>query len=224
MASEEYDFGDVFQAVFIPKQKPPPDPVSPDMMASVSTYPPLGQVTQLKSGDLSFVAVLEVPESRGNDPWEVALWHSGTSGQEQEQEWTEHGLAPSGQDQAPSAVQASNDTSRLYFAGKLSVQSLLNFTVKFRPGPDQPWRWIRDEMSMGDGSIVINDGLDENDAKTDLPDLIQDLNPDLKWKSLMSQCPGTRLWHIEAPVAASQNDQSAIADIPLGIPWGGFLR
>lgn len=223
MTSEEvYDFGAVFQAAFIPRQKPPPDPLPQDVMVSVSTYPPLGQVTQLKSEAVSFVAVLEAPQGQGSEPWEVAIWHSVASGKDPE--WTEHGLTPSGEDQVPSTLQPIGDAPRLYFAGTLSVQTSLNFTVKFRPGPGHPWRWIRDEQGMGDGIIVINDDLDQKDTESDLPDLIPDLNPDLKWKSLMSQCPGTRLWDIEAAAPASQNDESAVVDIPLGTPWGSFLR
>lgn len=222
---EEYDFGAVFQAIFIPKQRPPPDPLPQDVAVSVSTYPPLGQVTQLKSQNVSFVAVLEAPVGRGDEPWEVALVHAASS--DKDQEWTEQVLTrtPSGNDgQVPSTLQPVGDTPRLYFAGRLSVQSSLAFTVKFRHGPDQPWRWTRDEQGMGDGVVVINDDLDQKDTKSNLPDLIHDLNPNLKWKPLMSQCPGTRLWSMEAAVDASRDDQSAVVDIPIGTPWGGFLR
>lgn len=77
---------------------------------------------------------------------------------------------------------------------------------------------------MGDGVVVINYNLAKEDTESKLPDLIQGLNPDFKWKSLASQSPGTRLWSVEAPVGAAQGDESSIVDLPLGIPWGGFLR
>ncbi len=77
---------------------------------------------------------------------------------------------------------------------------------------------------MGDGVVVINDSLDKKDTHSKLPDLIRGLNPDFKWKSLTSQSPSTRLWSIEAPVDAAQGEESRVVDLPLGVPWGGFLR
>lgn len=223
MASEPADFAETFQAVFIPKQRPPPEPQPENVtMASVSSFPPLGQVTQLKNGDVEFIAVLEVPESDGSSPWEVALWHSKAS--DEGEEWVEHRLSPSGPDAVPSTLQAATGNSRLYFGGKLTIESNLKFTVKFRAGPDQEWRWIRDETGMGDGIVIVNDNLDQKDTETGLPDLIQGFNPDLKWQSHLSQCPGTRLWSVEAPVDAAKDEDSTIVDVPLGVPWGGFLR
>jgi hypothetical protein len=223
MASASGEFAEYFQAVLIPKRRPPPDPLPEGtVMASMSTYPPLGQVTQLKTGDVDFVAILDVAETHASSLWEVALWYSNSA--DQSQEWVEHRLDRSDSRRSPSDLQALQGASRLYYGGKLSVKSPLKFTVKFRSGPDQQWRWIRDEAGMGDGIVVINDNLDKSDTESKLPDLIQGLNPDFKWRSLTSQSPGTRLWSIEAPVDAAQGEESKIVDLPLGIPWGGFLR
>jgi hypothetical protein len=223
MASEDFDFSAYFQAVFIPKQRPPPDPLPPGtIMASVSTYPPLGQITQLKTGHVTFVAVLEVGEARANDPWEVALWQS--SSVDGSREWTEHSVSPTASDRVPSTLQASSGRHRLYYSEKLSVKPSLKFTVKFRSGPDQPWRWIQDEAGMGDGVVIVNENLDQKDARCSLPDLIHRLNRDFEWKQLTSQSPGTHLWSIVVPVSAAKGEDSKILDTPLGIPWGGCLR
>lgn len=221
MSSGPSDFADTFQAVFIPKQRPAPVPLPDSVtMASLSTFPPLGQVTQVRNEDVDFIAVLEVPESEGGQPWEVALWHSGEG-----VDWVEHPLPPSEHDAIPSALQEEDEaTTKLSFGDKLSVKSMLNFTVKFRAGPDQDWRWVRDEAGMGDGIVIINDNLDQQDTATELPELIHDFNPDLKWRSQMSQCPGTRLWSVEAPIGAAKGEESAFADVPLGVPWGGSFR
>ncbi len=77
---------------------------------------------------------------------------------------------------------------------------------------------------MGDGTIII-DGKPALELTSDnLADLIRDLNPNVKWKAQMSQCPGTRLWSVEASVPGVKDDISTELDIPLGVPWGGFLR
>lgn len=223
MASSTEDFANYFQAVFIPKQKPPPGPLPEGtIMASVSTYPPLGQVTQLRTGGVSFVAVLEVDKSHASSPWEVSLWYS--DGTDESQEWVEHRLGLTDARRIPSNLQAVHSASRLYYGAKVSIKSPLRFTVKFRSGPDQEWRWIRDEAGMGDGTVIINDNLDKRDTESKLSDLIQGLNPAFKWKTLTSQSPSTRLWSIEAPVDAAEGEKSKVVDLPLGIPWGGFLR
>ena len=225
MASSTEDFAKYFQAVFIPKQRAPPDPLPEGIvMASVSTYPPLGQVTQLKTGDVNFVAVLDVDESDASShrPWEVAIWY--TDGANGSQEWVEYQLNATDSRRSPSDLQTAQTTSRLYYGAKLSIKSQLEFTAKFRSGPDQQWRWIRDEAGMGDGLVVVNDSLDRKDTQSKLPDLIQGLNPDFKWKPLTSQSPGTRLWSIEAPVDAAQDEESKVIDLTLGTPWGNFLR
>lgn len=191
-------------------------------MVSVSMYPPLGQVTQLKTGGVSFVAVLEVDKSHASSPWEVALWSSDNSAQSQE--WVEHRLDLTDARRTPLNLQAAHTLSRLYFSRKFSIKSSLKFTVKFRSGPDQEWRWVRDEAGMGDGIVIINDNLDKRDTETGLPDLIHGLNPAFKWKALTSQSPSTRLWSIEAPVDAAEGEVSKIVDLPLGVPWGQFLR
>ncbi|EGO53119.1 hypothetical protein NEUTE1DRAFT_92118 [Neurospora tetrasperma FGSC 2508] len=105
-----------------------------------------------------------------------------------------------------------------------SPQSTLNFTAKFRQGPDHDWRWVRNEQGLGDGYIVVDVGAPEGSDDEDLPDLIHGLNPSLKWSPHLSQCPGTRLWTIEVPVDGAQDDDnSTFTHVPLGIPWGGFL-
>jgi hypothetical protein len=222
-ASTTEEFSEVFQAVYIPKQRAAPEPLPEGtVMAHVSTFPPLGQVTQLKNSDVNFVAVLEVDQNHVSSTWEVALWYSDSS--HESQQWVEQALGPSDARQTPSDLQVLQGTSRLYYSGKLSVKSPLQFTVKFRSGPDQEWRWIRDEAGMQDGTVVINDNLDRKDTTSDLPDLIQGLNPEFRWKSVSSQSPGTRLWSVEVPVDAAHGDDSKIVDIPLGVPWGGFSR
>jgi hypothetical protein len=221
MSDEGYSFETEFQAVFIPKQKPPPEPaVTGEMGASISSHPPLGQVTQLKDGNLKFIVLLEIDDKDAQKPWEVALWHSSAGA-----DWAETGLSLVKDGPAPTALQKPPpQKTRLYYQGALPVSSILNFTIKFRDSSDKPWRWTRDEQSIGDGTIVINSERDTIQAQTEFADVVKQLNVDLKVKTAVSQCPGTELWVIEAPVAAANGEESAYADYRLGVPWGGFLR
>lgn len=217
----------IAKSLFIPDQKKAAlASVPSDMVAFIATYPPLEQVSQLKTAETTFHAVLEVPASLANEPWQLALWHSNNDGDGKGGgEWAEDGFVPTGRDHHPSTLQDVGGTlARLYFTAVLTVQSPMSFTVKFRQQPDHDWRWIRDELGLTDG-IVLVDGapIHEGDSEG-LPDLIRGLNPDLGWKTVMSQCPGTRLWSVEAPVKGADGDNSTIVDIPVGVPWGSFLR
>ena len=215
MSSEKEDFEFVY---YVPKQKPAPAGVN--MGASVSTCPPLGQVTQLRDGAVNFVAVLETDESRSKEPWQVALWHSSKN---DSSEWTETLLSPT--DKVPSSLQVVDSSLiRLYFGVQVPVISSLTFTVKFRAGPEEPWKWIRDELGMGDGTIVINSRTTTEAISEDFGSILTDLDANLRVKPAMSQCPNTRLWVIEGAVPAADGDNSAYADIKLGVPWGSYLR
>jgi hypothetical protein len=191
-------------------------------MTFIATYPPLGQVTLLKDPSVAIHAVVQVPSEAAAVPWELSLWYSiGDGG-----EWALAEFIPDEPDIRPTDLHDANrTTTRLYFTAKLAVTSSLYFTVKYRQGAgEQEWRWVRNEQGSDDGVLVVEERPTRVADAEDLPDLIQDLNPDLKWRSHMSQSPGTRLWSVEAGVEGTREDESAVVDIPLGIPWGRFLR
>lgn len=195
------------------------------MIAFIATYPPLEQISQIQSSDVVFTAVLEIPHNLAAEPWQLVLWHSGKYGEE----WVEAAfrLGERGM-QSRILHEDSEALTRLYFTtAALRVGSSMSFTVKFRQGPNHPWRWIREEQGLSDGIVISNSVPVEEGDSGDLPDLIHNLNPDLDWKSRMSQCPNTRLWSVEAAVDAagdSPDEASAFTNVPLGIPWGSFLR
>jgi hypothetical protein len=193
------------------------------MAAFIATYPPLGQVTPLQeSSTVAVHAVLEVPIELAGAPWQLTLWHVDNNGGE----WTETQLLPSAPDARPTHLHQANEAvSQLYFAAELAVTSSLTFTVKYRQGAEESeWLWVRNEQGSDDGLVVVRQKPTRESDSEDLPDLVQDLNPDLKWRSHMSQTPGTRLWSVEAGVEGATGAKSAYANIPFGIPWGGFLR
>lgn len=201
----------------IPKQK---KFTLEDMGASVSVYPPLGQVTQVQKENIQVTALLEVPTDQAQQSWEVALWHSTGGSQD---EWVETPLLPT--EKTPSTLQnIDSSVSRSWFSGQLSVQSLINFTVKFRSGSDQEWRWSRDEQGFSDGTIVVNTTTTTSALPDDFSEILQGYDSGISVRSTQSQCPGTRLWTIETHVEPAKGDDSTFTDVTLGVPWGGFLR
>lgn len=214
VAEDDYD-----ELIYhVPKQKKPTH--TNTMGASVSFYPPLGQITQVQKRIVSVTALLEVPADQAEQSWELAAWHS-----EQDDNWTETALSPSLPRRTPSTLQNVDPSkARFWFEGKLEVASLLNFTAKFRPGSDQPWRWVHDEQGIGDGTIIYKSSLTTDALSDDFGSVLKGYDTDIHVKSCQSQCPNTRLWALEATVDAAQGDESTFSNVNLGIPWGGFLR
>ncbi|KAK4097948.1 glycoside hydrolase family 36 protein [Parathielavia hyrcaniae] len=191
-------------------------------MPFVATYPPLGQVTLLKDPGVAIHAVLEVPLEDAAEPWQLSLWYRNGDGGN----WALADFEAGSPDGLPTDLNDRDGTAtRLYFTAKLEVASSLTFTVKYRRGAGKhEWRWARDDQGLDDGIVVVEQKQAQMGDLEDLPDMIQDLNTDFRWQSHMSQSPGTRLWSIEATVDGANEDQSAFVDLPLGIPWGRFLR
>ncbi|KAK4167262.1 putative galactinol--sucrose galactosyltransferase 6 [Cladorrhinum sp. PSN259] len=190
------------------------------MAAFIATYPPLGLITKIQKPNIQLHAILEIAKDLETEPWQLALWHSNQNG-----EWDETLLRPSEPETRPSTLHETNGSkTRLYFDASLVVTSSLKFTIKFRRNPTDDWRWIRDEQGLDDGVIVVASKPTQDSDQEDLPDLFQDFNTDLKWKSHLSQTPRTRLWSVQVEVDGVEGDMSAIAHVPLGIPWGGSIR
>ncbi|KAF4999207.1 hypothetical protein FGRMN_2666 [Fusarium graminum] len=218
MPSDDYNFGDVFQAIYIAKQKSAPPPVSEGMKVVLQSFPPLGKVSTVKGGDTVLTAILEIPTSRVNELWEVSLWHSVDGS-----DWKDLEVTSAQGGSKPQTLQTLDDSmSRLYFTSTFSFDASVQFTLKFRHSPDADWRWIRDEQGLGDGLIVHASG---GVSSSNLLDLIPDLSSqDWTIKSCLSQSPGTSLWSLETTIPNADGDDSTYRDIKIGTPWGSFAR
>ena len=94
------------------------------------------------------------------------------------------------------------------------------FTVKFRNGSDQSWKWLKDHQGTQDGIVMLKTITSQDAISPNLEDYVQHLNPVLQWKNYRSQSPGTTLWSVEAPLEAADGEKSNIEDIKFGLPWG----
>lgn len=210
------DGNEVFQAKYIPKQRAPPSADHPSMKAFLSTYPALGQVTTVSQETITFTALLEVDESRAKDPWEASLWYAVGD------QWTEAAFEPLESNTAhPVSLQKSNGHGqKLYFATAVAIQRPTTFTLKFRNGPDQSWKWVKDHQGTEDGVVMLKMAALTESISSNLEEYVQELNPILETKNYRSQCPGTMLWSVEAPIEAAKGDESTFKDIKFGLPWG----
>jgi hypothetical protein len=218
MPSDDYNFGDVFQKIYVAKQKPPPIPVSENMKVVLQSFPSLGQVTSVRGKSVTLTTVLEIPKSRASESWEVSVWHSVD-----DSSWGDILLLPIQEASAPQTLQTLDDSMyRFYFSSSIAFEASLKFTLKFRHSSDADWRWIRDEQGLNDGLIVNTPvGLSSNS----LSDLIPDINSkDWTIKSQLSQSPRTSLWSLEAAIAPANQEDSTYRDILIGTPFGTFAR
>jgi hypothetical protein len=209
---------EVFQAKYIPKQKGPPAPDSPTMKAYLSTFPSLGQVTVIDESTRNFTAVLEVDEARASEPWQVSLWHSDGG------EWHE---VPLERVESSTTVHTTLQTSdsgsgltKISFRAALPNTLPMNFTVKFRNGEDQTWKWARDHQGSGDGLVVLKSVTSQNAISGSLGDYVEDLNPSLEFTNHRSQSPGTTVWTVELPIEAASGEVPTVKDVRFGVPWG----
>jgi hypothetical protein len=204
----------------IPKPNAPPASDDPSMKAYICTYPPLGQVTQIDKSTTVFTALLEVDESRASDPWQLSLWHS------EGKQWQEVPMDPLRTVEAhPTVLHGSKTSSepaltRLYFTTPLAIHLPTNFTIKFRGGADQSWKWVKDHQGTADGIVMLKSVTSQDAISSDLGDYVQGLNPILKSKNYRSQSPGTTLWSVETLVEAADGEKSRIQNIKFGLPWG----
>ncbi|KAK0113570.1 hypothetical protein ONS95_013820 [Cadophora gregata] len=190
------------------------------MLAYISTYPALGQVTQIEKHTTVFTALLEVDHSRASQSWQVSLWHS------EGQEWREAPMEPVTKAvSAPCELQVKDGSPaagqrRLYFTTPLAIHLPTNFTIKFRAGPAESWKWVKDHQGTADGVVMLSTVTSQDSISSELEEYIKDLNPILKSKNYRSQSPGTTLWSVEAPVEGADGEKSTITDIKFGLPWG----
>jgi hypothetical protein len=210
---------EAFQSVYIPKQTPREGYDLESMLAVITSYPPLGQVTLVEGTTTSFMIMLETAKGRATDPWEVSLWHSCGN------EWQEQGLKPvTNSTDLPLVIQTSDVTPNhyLYFTTTVEVVPPMSFTAKFRTAPDQPWRWVKNVQGALDGTVLSKSKLSTSRPE-DLVDVIKDLNPIVKATKVLSQSPGTSVWSVIAPVEAADGEKSAMVNITFGLPWAGKI-
>ncbi|KAH7027602.1 raffinose synthase Sip1 [Microdochium trichocladiopsis] len=216
----EYDFVPEFRASLATKQKSLPSETATDMVVRLASFPPLAQATVSTNEVTRFLVVIDVPNDLAEKPWEVAIWHSSGI-----QEWAETRLQRDQGDVLPSSLStATLSHARLYYRTTISTDSIRNFTLKFRSHPSETWRWIKNEQGLSDGLVLRQTPPLRNITSGDLGEIVIGLNPHLRVKSAMSQCPGTQLWEIQADIEGVLHDRSSSSVVEFGRPWKTLQR
>ncbi|CEJ55486.1 hypothetical protein PMG11_01739 [Penicillium brasilianum] len=213
-------------------------PAQMSLFARVTSYPPLGQVTNLQrqkslapeeSDTVRFTVVIESSTSLPVQSWEAQIWHNITSS-----EWTALPLSRCEPSLAP--LLNGKDDEYNYHRYVFSEESHLptsaghaQFTVRFRTSPDTEWQWANQQQPINDGELVFSaknsipgkHSLSDtmlDDAKTELAKHIDNLSPDVQVESLRTEAPGSVLWGIHGQVDAVERGVSGLKRVALGTP------
>jgi hypothetical protein len=217
MAVEDLNLDDEFQAVYIPKHGAGSDSESSEMKPLLQTLPLLGQVTCSDKGHAKIQAILQLPRTQAQEQWEIALWYSVDKSK-----WLESAFHHLDTVLEPQDVQADSETTvNLYFSTSIKFESFISFTVKFRRGPDAEWIWVRDVYGFDDGVVLR---ASSGSPSEDISDLLRGLGPEWTATEVMSQTPQTRLWSLQTEIPCPDGDESSFHSVPIGTPWGSFLR
>lgn len=197
------------------------------MYANLVCSPPLGQTTVVPSDQHSvrFTALIELDPS-STRTWEVALWHNHQA----KDQWEKLTLHEQDQHSDLLVVEREDSTPcrRRWYSGELPGRPdrPVSFTITFRAGPDEPWKWANEQFSYSDGHLLYPP---QHLVKSPLSDYLHNISPDLRIDQEASQTSNTLLWTASGKVKPAFGDESGWANHTLGIPtdftkWFALVR
>ena len=129
------------------------------------------------------------------------------------------------------SVDSSNRAKvyRRYFSADLPKEvpskSSVQFTLKYRLGASDVWKWVNEDSSLTDGELYFQ----PQRPPSDLIDYLKDISPEITVHLVQSDTPDTQLWSIASPVKAAQEQHSGWTNLSLGTPrdftrWFSLVR
>lgn len=109
--------------------------------------------------------------------------------------------------------------------GRPAHGNSISFTLTFRQGEGDAWKWVNEQFSTSDGKIIYQ----AKPSKEDLKHYIEGLSTHLKVEKDTSDTPGTLLWSVTSPVEAASGKVSGYSNCTLGTPkdfarWFALVR
>lgn len=197
------------------------------MYAALTCHPPLGQTTTIPSNREAVKFTVLIESSLGSErTWEAALWHNF----EDKETWTSLALE-STPDPSLTVVKASHTNVRRQFftlelPGRPKHGGALSYTITFRSGKSEPWKWANEQFSTSDGRLIYQT---QDTLSDDLTHYIDGLPPYLQIGREQSDSSETCLWSITSPVNAASGTTSGYSSNALGRPlnstrWFALVR
>lgn len=221
---------EVFQAKYIPHQEQPkPEHLFEGMStkALISCWPPLGQVTEVRTGKVDFTVYLGTDAAGLAQSWDVVIWHS--DGHDTWKEFPLLQAATAKGSHLPIFNRAEATHPYIVFASSLNIKSSFRFTIKFKNFSEIGWTWVKDHQGVPDGHVdvllkspeAVKDVIEGIDG---LENLLGGLNTNYMTHPIKSQLTATSVWEIDVPVAGAVNDRAASTLKKLGDPFRGDFK
>ncbi|GKZ64696.1 hypothetical protein AnigIFM50267_005767 [Aspergillus niger] len=207
-------------------------PAQMSLLARVTCYPPLGQITchqrrSRSSGStepdtINFTVVLESSTSFPVQPWDIQIWHNISSS-----EWTATSLKGHGSPVAPLMNGSEEDYNyfRNIFSGKITLPSNAGhaqFTVRYRINPDAEWQWVNQQQGASDGILVFGSQKPEftslESTPTEFKKYFEGMSADINIEPRKSESPGSNLWHLSGKAQPAHAGESGYKEVALGVP------
>ncbi|KAK7518982.1 raffinose synthase protein-like protein Sip1 [Phyllosticta citriasiana] len=197
------------------------------MFANLVCSPPLGQTTVLvpETNSVLFTALIETDPTFDLD-WEVVLWHNLAGAENWEK------LAFDKQQRPPSTLVVgrpnSNRVRREWFSARLAGRPAhsVSFTITFRSGPTQPWKWANEQFSFSDGHLIYQE---PSLTSSSLGHYLSNISSSLQIDQEASQTSDTLLWTATGKAPPASGDRSGWRNFTLGKPvqvrkWFALVR
>ncbi|KAJ8110286.1 hypothetical protein OPT61_g6830 [Boeremia exigua] len=197
------------------------------MYAALTCHPPLGQTTTVPADRKAVKFTVLIESSEGSDKtWEAALWHNF----DDKEKWTSLNLKPAPEPSLTVVKTSRINVNRQFFTlelpGRPKHGGSLSYTVTFRAGKEESWKWANEQFSTSDGRLIYQS---QDAMSEDLTSYIDGLPPYLQIGKERSESPETFLWSITSPVNAASGTTSGYSSNALGRPskftrWFALVR
>lgn len=179
-----------------------------------------------KITQVSFKVLVETDSKSARD-WEVQIWHDLNDASHWESlvlEYSSLSRLEVTQSEGVANMQ------RTWFVGKLSLLAsptrALSYTIRFRVGSDESWKWVHDQSRSQDGVLLFQQA---SFGKHDLGYYFNHLGPEFSVEKVTSEVPDTLLWSVTANATRAQGDASGMSYHVLGLPkaftrWFALVR
>lgn len=192
-----------------------------EMFAKVHCWPPLGEPTVIPFGQNKVLCtvVLET-DGKSEKNWEVELWQ-GLAGEEWRSTAMQYVCEDriNGEEETVLSVgayltKAKKHVFNLEIQRPPSGQSHTQFTVKFRSTSVRIWKWVKDQLSVSDGSIYWQQG---SKPSNDFHYYIHGTSQAVKVTDARPQTPDSLLWELSCPVGGADGRDSCFEVHTLGL-------
>jgi len=169
---------------------------------------------------VTFNVLVETDLPRGDQDWEVQLWHN----LHDPLKWEGHKLEETKAKFTVTQTEHASGLRRRWFTTALKGTSSplrpVSFTLKFRARPSDAWQWVQNQSGTHDGRLLYQPSAVKG---KNLSDYIYNISSELDIKSENSDTPHTRLWSLQMKAKPAKGNESGITECTLGLP-ADFVR